>query len=162
MLLVLCLFGLALGTVSPVDVPAVRLQHGNCPPFWFSFKGRCYKYVATRMSWADAELHCLSQRANLVSIYSLDEDNFVKALIQNFDTAYAWTWIGLSDLHKEGRWMWSDGCPVKFAFWSSRQPDNAGGKEHCGHKNLGNEPKWNDYICSTALPFVCASRIDCH
>uniref|UniRef100_A0A4W6EZU1 C-type lectin domain-containing protein n=1 Tax=Lates calcarifer TaxID=8187 RepID=A0A4W6EZU1_LATCA len=88
-------------------------KRGNCPMFWFSFNGRCYKYVSTRLTWADAELQCRSERANLVSIHSLQERNFVKDLIKNFDNAEGRTWIGLSDIHKENRWMWSDGCVVK-------------------------------------------------
>ncbi|KAL7381904.1 hypothetical protein ABVT39_013247 [Epinephelus coioides] len=161
MLLFLFLFGLALGAVSPSEVHQVKLQRGACPMFWYSFNGRCYKYIATRMTWADAELHCVSEGSNLVSIYSLDEHNFVKSLIKNFDPAQGFTWIGLSDTQKEGGWMWSDGCPVKFTFWRTGEPNNVGGHEDCVHTNLGEEQKWNDYPCSHALTFVCASRRVC-
>ncbi|XP_059205976.1 lactose-binding lectin l-2-like [Centropristis striata] len=161
MLLFLFLFGLALGAEPPSDDQQVTLQRGNCPMFWYSFNGRCYKYVATDMSWADAELHCLSQRANLVSIHSQGEQNFVKSLTENFDPAKGYTWIGLTDIHKEGRWMWSEGCVVKYVFWNTGQPDNGGGEEHCGHINHGADLKWNDIPCSRTLPFVCASRIMC-
>nr|XP_024654053.1 galactose-specific lectin nattectin-like [Maylandia zebra] len=117
MILLLFLFGLALG--APSESPSdddhrVQLLHGNCPMFWYNFNGRCYKYVAAHMSWADAELYCVSQGANLVSIHSQEEENFVRTLIKNFDHTEGITWIGLSDLHKEGRWMWSDGCAVRY------------------------------------------------
>ncbi|XP_026204869.1 lactose-binding lectin l-2-like [Anabas testudineus] len=161
MLLFLFFFALALAAVSPADVPSLKLQRGNCPPFWYSFEGRCYKYVSTRTTWAEAELYCVSQRANLVSIHSLEEENFVKSLIMNFDLAQGDTWIGLSDIHKEGSWMWSDGCPVKFVYWDSRQPDNYKELEHCGENNHGSELKWNDHLCSNLFSSVCASRIIC-
>uniref|UniRef100_A0A8C6SG75 C-type lectin domain-containing protein n=1 Tax=Neogobius melanostomus TaxID=47308 RepID=A0A8C6SG75_9GOBI len=116
-------------------IPFAQLScHSNClgcPPFGYSFDGRCYKYVATDMTWADAELYCVSQRANLVSIHSLEENNFVKSLIQNFDHSEGHTYIGLSDLHKEGAWMWSDGSLVDFALWHPAQPDNTQAFEHC-------------------------------
>ncbi|KAK9526949.1 hypothetical protein VZT92_015621 [Zoarces viviparus] len=158
MLLFLFFFGLALGAVPPSDDHQVSLQRANCPMFWYSFNGRCYKYVSTRMTWADAELYCVSQRANLVSIHSLEEQNFVKSLIKNFDPAEGYTWFGLSDIHKEGTWMWSDGSAVKFVYWSSRQPDNYKGNEDCVITNYPNELKWNDIPCSHTHPFVCASR----
>ncbi|XP_060948774.1 lactose-binding lectin l-2-like [Limanda limanda] len=161
MILLLLLFALTLGAVSPSDGPEVRLQRGNCPMFWFSFNNRCYKYVSTQMTWAAAELYCVKEGANLVSIHSLDEDNFVRSLIRNFDHAEGWTWIGLSDLHLEDSWMWSDGSAVDFTFWSSGQPDNSQGGEHCGHNNHINDKKWNDYNCSDNYPSVCASRIMC-
>ncbi|KAM3596546.1 uncharacterized protein V6R79_016399 [Siganus canaliculatus] len=161
MILLLFLLGLALGVESSTDNQGVKLQRGGCPPFWFGFNGRCYKYVATRLTWADAELNCVSQRANLVSIHSLAEENFVKTLIKNFDPAQSFTWIGLSDIHKEGRWMWSDGSAVNFQFWSPGQPDNYNGIEDCGNLNFGSLLKWNDAPCSLTLPSVCASRITC-
>ncbi|XP_022054011.1 lactose-binding lectin l-2-like [Acanthochromis polyacanthus] len=158
MILLLFLFGLALGAQIPPDDQRMKLQRSNCPTFWYSFNDRCYKYIATRMTWADAELHCVSEGANLVSIHSIDEHNFVNSLIRNFDPARALTWIGLSDLHKEGRWMWSDGSKVNFFFWATGQPDNAGGKEHCGETNRGTNFQWNDIPCSRTYPFVCVSR----
>ncbi|CAB1441699.1 unnamed protein product [Pleuronectes platessa] len=111
MILLLLLFSLTLGAVSPSDGPEVKLQRGNCPMFWFSFNNRCYKYVSRELTWANAELNCLSQGANLVSIHSLEEQNFIKVLIKSFDVVGRRTWIGLNDLHKErkaGRADWRE------------------------------------------------------
>ncbi|KAI4800205.1 hypothetical protein KUCAC02_013439 [Chaenocephalus aceratus] len=132
MLLFLFLLGLALGAASPSEDPQVKLERGSCPMFWYSFFNRCYKYVATPLTWADAELQCVSEGANLVSVHTQAEHEFVRSLIKNFDVAEAATWIGLSDLHKEGGWMWSDGCEAKFFL-----------------------------LCSETFPSVCASRITC-
>uniref|UniRef100_A0A3Q3M1C0 C-type lectin domain-containing protein n=1 Tax=Mastacembelus armatus TaxID=205130 RepID=A0A3Q3M1C0_9TELE len=129
-----------------------------CPMFWYSFNERCYKYVATHMTWADAELYCVSQRANLVSIHSQNEQSFVKALIKNFDPAQRTTWIGLSDIHKEGKWMWSDGSAVTFTFWNTGEPNNNKRNEHCVQTNWDINLKWNDIPCSLTYSFVCASR----
>ncbi|XP_019119733.1 lactose-binding lectin l-2-like [Larimichthys crocea] len=159
MLLFFSFFALALGAVSPSD--EVQLQRGNCPMFWFSFNDRCYKYVSTRLSWADAELYCVSERANLVSIHSLEEHNFIKDLIRNFDHSQGYTWIGLSDTQKEGGWMWSDGSAVDFLLWNENQPDNCSNVEHCGHTNFDTGLKWNDIRCSDTLPSVCISRMTC-
>ncbi|CAK6949580.1 lactose-binding lectin l-2-like [Scomber scombrus] len=161
MFLFLFLFGLALGAESPSSDHEMKLQRGNCPPFWFTFNNRCYKYVSTLMNWADAELYCVSEKANLVSIHSQEEHDFVKSLINNFDHAEGFTWIGLSDTHKEGGWMWSDGCAVDFVFWDAQQPNDEGEKENCVHNNHGEDRKWNDFECSFTYPSVCASRMLC-
>lgn len=158
MLLFLFLFGLALG---PSDEHRLKLQRGNCPMFWYSFNGRCYKYVATRLPWAEAELYCVSQRANLVAIHSLEEHKFIKDLTENFDHTQGYTWIGLSDTQKEGGWMWSDGSAVDFVLWYTGQPDNHEGLEDCAHINSGTEFKWNDINCSNKLTFVCEARPAC-
>ncbi len=161
MLLFLFLFGLALGGEFTADDHSMMIQCGGCPPFWFSFNDRCYKYVATPQSWADAELHCVSQGGNLVSIHSLMEQNFTSALIKSFDFSERPTWIGLSDTHKEGSWMWSDGSPVTFVYWIAGEPNNLGGHENCAHINLSTHRKWNDGRCSASFPSICASRISC-
>ncbi|XP_024001430.2 galactose-specific lectin nattectin-like, partial [Salvelinus sp. IW2-2015] len=93
---------------------------------WYDFNGRCYKYVATRLDWADAESYCVTQGANLASVHSEAEHQFIKILIKMFDPAEFYTWIGLSDIVKEGRWMWTDGSKVDFTDWFKSDPD--GGK----------------------------------
>ncbi|XP_018523590.1 lactose-binding lectin l-2-like [Lates calcarifer] len=158
MMLLLFLFGLTLGAVSPSDEREVKLQRGNCPMFWFSFNGRCYKYFATRVGWSDAALQCLSQRASLVSIHSLEEQNFVNFLIKNFDHAEGPTWIGLSD-RIDKKWMWSDGAPLNFTLWNGEQPKPAG--EYCAYTNYGGDVKWKHQPCGYSYAYVCASRIDC-
>ncbi|XP_033969344.1 lactose-binding lectin l-2-like [Trematomus bernacchii] len=161
MLVFLFLLGLALGAVSSSDDPPTGLlQQETCPSFWFSFNGRCYQYYNTKTTWADAELYCVSQGGNLVSIHSREEERFVRFLIKGSDPAEGYTWIGLSDVHKEGRWMWSDGCAVKYFFWHSGQPnDRAQGGEDCVLNNW--RGKWNDGHCSNTFPSVCASRTTC-
>ncbi|XP_008296434.1 lactose-binding lectin l-2-like [Stegastes partitus] len=158
MIVLLLLFGLALGAVVPPNEQRLVLERGTCPMFWYSYNGRCYKYVASRLTWADAELHCLSEGANLVSIHSLQEHNFVNSLIENFDPARAYTWIGLSDIHKEGSWMWSDGLQDKFVYFATGKPDNEAGQEHCAHTSWGPHFQWSDAPCSVTYAFVCATR----
>ncbi|KAK7929020.1 hypothetical protein WMY93_005415 [Mugilogobius chulae] len=103
----------------------MKLERGGCPMFWYEFNGRCYKYVATDMTWIDAELHCVSQGANLVSIHNLEEHNFVKTLIQNFDPSRSQTYIGLTDYFKENAWIWSDGSRIRFTRWRKGEPNGS-------------------------------------
>uniref|UniRef100_A0A3P9BJG9 C-type lectin domain-containing protein n=1 Tax=Maylandia zebra TaxID=106582 RepID=A0A3P9BJG9_9CICH len=146
--------------VSIIGDTCINL-HGNCPTYWWSFNGRCYKYVATPKSWSDAEFYCLSQGAHLVSIHNMEEENFVRSLIRNFDPAQRASWIGLSDVHREGRWMWSDGSVVGFVNWNTGEPNNLGKNEHCVQNNFGPVKKWNDEPCSRGYPSVCVKRNAC-
>ncbi|XP_005478716.1 lactose-binding lectin l-2 isoform X2 [Oreochromis niloticus] len=144
MILLLFLFGLALGapSESPSDDTEVKLQldnqrfkllRGNCPPFWWYFNNRCYN----------------------------DEESFVRSLIGNSDPTQAPTWIGLSDIHMEGRWMWSDGSVVHYSNWLAGEPNNLEKNEHCVLNNFGPVKKWNDEPCSRGYPSVCVKRNAC-
>uniref|UniRef100_A0A3Q2T655 C-type lectin domain-containing protein n=1 Tax=Fundulus heteroclitus TaxID=8078 RepID=A0A3Q2T655_FUNHE len=139
----------------------MKLLRGGCPEFWYSFNDRCYKYVATLMTWGDAEQHCVSQGANLVSIHSLQEENFVKRLISNFDPAQKSNWIGLSDAQKDGTFFWSDGSKLSFTYWDAGEPNNYKGPEPCVKTNRGLAKKWNDVPCNWKLSFVCKARPAC-
>ncbi|XP_072227255.1 ladderlectin-like [Leuresthes tenuis] len=157
-MLFLFMAALALGAVSPSDEKEMLLWQGCCPESWYSFNGRCYKYISTKMTWIDAELHCVSQGANLVSIHSRKEENFVKHLIRSFDPAERVKWIGLTDCQKNGAWLWSDGSKFDFKFWNKGQPNNSGGSQDCVQTNWGKNKKWNDVKCSNKYAFVCATR----
>ncbi|KAK7929017.1 hypothetical protein WMY93_005412 [Mugilogobius chulae] len=153
----LVLLGLSLGLASSFKLSEMALERGDCPTFWFPFKDRCYKYMASPMSWIDAEIFCLSQGSNLVSIHSQEEQEFVKSLIGNFDPTRSRTWTGLRDKDKDHFFMWTDGCPLQFENWQDGEPNNHGGHEHCVDVN-GVDMLWNDITCTEKFPFVCASR----
>jgi len=154
----LFLFMAALSAVSASDEEEMQLWQGCCPGSWYSFNSRCYKYIATHMTWIDAELHCLSTGSNLVSIHSQEEENFVKHLIKSYDHAEGFTWIGLTDCQKNYAWLWSDGTPFDFECWSRKQPNNYKGLQDCVYTNGGKDKKWNDRKCFLKFSFVCATR----
>ncbi|XP_076006194.1 ladderlectin-like [Genypterus blacodes] len=164
MLWFLCLIALALGDVPPTELNLeddslpVAAAYMPCPPFWNSFGGRCYKFIATKKNWADAELFCVSEKANLVSVHSPEEFAFVQRLIANTDPGQDPSWIGLTDIYKQGAWMWSDGSSVDYTDWNTGEPNHQG-DERCTHTMWGAEKKWNDKLCSETYSFVCKNRM---
>lgn len=49
----------------------------GCPEGWLEFKGSCYLHFAERDTWSEAEQRCQELNAHLVSITSLEEQQFV-------------------------------------------------------------------------------------
>ncbi|CAL8326210.1 unnamed protein product [Arctogadus glacialis] len=140
----------------------VKLERGSCPLFWYDSGTDCYKYVASQMTWAKAELNCQFLGANLVSIHAASELNFITTLIENFDPNKGFHWIGFSDVHEEGSWMWSDGSPRDFAFWLPGEPNNTDGPS-CAQIKFWHVMKggWNDDVCRSAYSSVCKLRKTC-
>ncbi|KAK2862823.1 hypothetical protein Q5P01_002356 [Channa striata] len=127
----------------------------TCPSGWTDFNGRCFLYVATKMTWADAERNCLSRGGNLASVHSVDEYQFIQTMIRNLTGSYPVTWLGGTDAQQEGSWFWSDGTAFEFTYWSQEQPDNHR-SAHCMLMNFGDERKFDDQPCSYTREFVCS------
>ncbi|XP_038871358.1 galactose-specific lectin nattectin-like [Salvelinus namaycush] len=102
---------------------------------WYSFSGHCYKYVASQLDWADTESYCVAQGANLASVHSENEHKFIQKLVKSQDPAERYTWIGLYDTDKEGRWVWSDGSLMDLIMKTVKT-------------NFDQLKLWNDYMGS--------------
>ena len=151
------LYALALADVLPPTDGG--LETASCPEFWDSYEAGCYKYVSSLLTWADAELHCQTMDAHLVSIHSINEMNFIVTMIENRDPTKGAHWIGFNDEHKEDSWMWSDGSRNDFTAWSPREPNNSDNNEDCAHVSF-----WDgmgDGRCSVLSSSVCKARKNC-
>nr|XP_055046305.1 C-type lectin lectoxin-Lio3-like [Misgurnus anguillicaudatus] len=124
----------------------------DCPYGWEPFDVQCYKFFSQSVDWATAEKNCQSVDANLASVRSTVENNFLLSLV-SVDTQ---TWIGGHDGEIEGQWLWSDGSQFDFTNWCSGQPDNKGVKEHCLEISYRTNHCWNDAPCSYKMSYICA------
>uniref|UniRef100_A0A665UE44 C-type lectin domain-containing protein n=1 Tax=Echeneis naucrates TaxID=173247 RepID=A0A665UE44_ECHNA len=107
----------------------------------FMFKG---KKNDIKANWTYAQSWCKEQGGNLAIIDDRYENDFVSSYLRDLELP---TWIGLSDLLAENQYAWSDGVsPVLYTNWNDKEPNNAGGTEHCvaiSHSPLVSG-KWND------------------
>uniref|UniRef100_A0A8P4JVY1 C-type lectin domain-containing protein n=2 Tax=Dicentrarchus labrax TaxID=13489 RepID=A0A8P4JVY1_DICLA len=124
---------------------------------WTGYKGSCFHYIPTAMTWARAEKNCQSMGANLASVHSAEEYHELQRMIVSITHAYRETWIGGSDAQEEGVWLWSDGSSFNYRHCGGF--DNWGGKQHCLQMNYGGQKCWDDCQCSYKRPFVCAKKI---
>jgi len=129
----------------------------HCPPGWRQYHGRCYKYVATKMTWPDAEKNCLDLCGNLVSISDAAEQSFVRGVVKVNKNS---VWIGGHDRVKEGFWLWSDGTKMTYTGWSGGEPNNGGAGQDCMQMYAGRlSGEWDDYNCSGHRASVCVKPL---
>merc|ERR1719410_1616135 len=142
-------------TTTPTKPPLVD---STCPTGWSESGGNCYKYFDNSVKWDDAREHCLSEEADLASIHSEEENDFLREITGNTRT-----WVGgRRSCPSCNDFKWSDGTPMDFTAWHPVQPDNnrGFGGEECMEINWPwkGSSGWNDAPCDRSDivgRFVC-------
>ncbi|CAC5382633.1 unnamed protein product [Mytilus coruscus] len=136
-------------------------QQNGCPDGWTKYDLHCYLYSSSRKTWTSAEDTCEQFGGHLVVIEDNDEDSFIESFLKMsttkaHDWSFNYTWVGASDLAKEGDWLWVTGSPVGiYTNWRGPGPNNAHHGSHtedCMDWSFGG---WNDNDCASHLNFVC-------
>ena len=105
-------------------------------------------------TWEEARLWCKSmgKTSHLVKIETKEENDYLKKQFGGHDS-----WIGLSDVEREGTFRWVDGSLVVFSHWYPGEPNNNGQNEDCAQLNTsyGCNDMWNDNQCTANTYFIC-------
>jgi len=122
----------------------------------YAGNGHFYEFVAVNLSWQGAlaaaagATPIAGYTAHLVTITSLGEDNFVKALTG----PATFVWAAGTDEDVEGTWKWAAGPEagqtffifgtgsVGFSNWDAGEPNNIGSEDYLHFK--ANDGNWND------------------
>ncbi|XP_017288339.1 aggrecan core protein [Kryptolebias marmoratus] len=140
----------SLETPAAVKQPEVDEGQMGCPDGWKVFHGSCYYLSEEKHTWSEAEQRCQEFNAHLVSISSLEEQEFVSS------SGMEYQWIGLSDQDVQNEFKWTDGSPLSFVNWRPNQPDNYfGSGEDCVVLILHEGGQWNDVPCNHHLSYTC-------
>ncbi|XP_074624213.1 macrophage mannose receptor 1-like isoform X2 [Acropora palmata] len=134
---------------------------GSCPSGWIKFDQHCYLFRDTyndRRTWTSARYMCRKQGANLLSITSKQEQDF---LSHHFtDNLHGHVWLGLNDRNIEAGHTWSDGSPVTFLNWHPGEPNDLNNVEKCAEMYPA-DTRWNDVMCIALNGYVCKQPLEC-
>jgi len=132
-----------LGGQDPLPLQPVAGRPGRGAK---KFGGHQYLLVTKDLDWYAADADCRARGGRLVTIESREELSFVRGMLRG------WAWIGASDRHVEGHWVWNTEAPVALE-WPSGQPNNAMGSEHAagllpsGQLHDRNAFEQSDHVC---------------
>ncbi|KAK0409353.1 hypothetical protein QR680_004488 [Steinernema hermaphroditum] len=134
---------------------------------WNPFGNHMYYLNSEQKNWNDARSWCSSQGAELVSIHSKQENDFL------FSLSGGWTWIGGFSPADNNTFIWSDGSVWNYTNWTGDDDDDDGdygdyGDEGDGDDNLPgygcilftSTKTWTSAMCESIDRFVCKKKFD--
>ncbi|XP_016345529.1 C-type mannose receptor 2-like [Sinocyclocheilus anshuiensis] len=93
----------------------------QCNVGWQNFQVGCYRLNSDNLDWSSAHKMCQKMEANLVSIHTLPELEFItKHMKKDIEEL----WIGLHDTAMQMNFEWTDHTPVIFTYWHPFEPNN--------------------------------------
>lgn len=111
-----------------------------------------YAVCPAAATWLEAQDQCATSfGGTLVAVDSAAENMELTALGDPKLTAM---WLGLSDLEREGVFVWAEGSPLAYSNWNKGEPNDAMANEDCAQL-VRPAGVWNDLDCITPLPFIC-------
>ena len=125
-----------------------------CPQHWLGWGDSCYRAFKGPKSWNDSLTFCRENQADLASLNSAEENQFV---FQNVDATKG-IWIGLVKDKKLKLFRWTSEENVDFKNWHEEPVIN--GPDNCGEMvdYIGHRGKWHNTLCSKALAFICEKK----
>ncbi|XP_023813179.1 C-type mannose receptor 2 [Oryzias latipes] len=124
----------------------------ECDVGWQAFQAGCYKLNSEKTDWNAAQKNCQKVEANLASIHTLPELEFItRSLRKDIDQL----WIGLHDTDMQMDFQWTDHTPVIFTYWHPFEPNNFRNTPEDCVSIWGAEGRWDDSPCNLTLPSIC-------
>uniref|UniRef100_A0A8C5EQ58 Mannose receptor, C type 2 n=1 Tax=Gouania willdenowi TaxID=441366 RepID=A0A8C5EQ58_GOUWI len=124
----------------------------ECDVGWQAFQAGCYKQTSEKTDWDTAQKICQKMEANLVSIHTLPELEFI---LRNLKKDVDQLWIGLHDTKMQMDFQWTDNTPVIFTYWHPFEPNNFRNTLEDCVSMWGAEGRWDDSPCNLTLPSIC-------
>ncbi|XP_072321542.1 secretory phospholipase A2 receptor [Eucyclogobius newberryi] len=131
----------------------------DCDNGWLAHNGHCYRVTAEAENWHQSRQSCVDQGANLTSLHSLSEVEFLVNVLHNFTGSSSEVWLGLWKQESSPAVEWFDGSPVTLAPWHQNQPPHIPPTDGslCGTADV-KEGDWFLRSCYLQYPGICRKK----
>ncbi|XP_066503060.1 secretory phospholipase A2 receptor [Hoplias malabaricus] len=131
-------------------------------PYWYNdqpwvfYRGAEYIFASQTFPWHSVSFACKMMGADLLSLHSKDELNFVKERMNKVSHISAEWWIGLSSVSGHEGFSWTDGTALDYENWRNGRPLRGAGKDCITMSTLTGE--WSTAHCADLHGYVCKRR----
>jgi len=153
LLLSQCWFKSSSGSPTTPTTINSRDDEVNCPDDWFNAKELgCFKFLETRvnLNWVEAQIECGQIGGYLAEPRTTRQAEFLGeiAILEAPLTGIQFWYIGLTDLSREGDWLWIHaGLDLEESYWGENKPTGKS-NNNCGVMSVKkNQLSWEDHDC---------------
>ena len=134
---------------------AKKKSKQNIPAGAIQFGGKTYFVFQQEVTWHHADYLCKSMGGYVARVESLEEHEFLKNVLNSIENASKYYWIDGSDAAEEGTWVFSNGKPMDYLGWSTKEPGNWADAEHNVCLYRKKQWQWGDFSASGRRSFIC-------
>ncbi|XP_053258129.1 CD209 antigen-like isoform X1 [Podarcis raffonei] len=129
----------------------IDLLIGNLNGGWFIYQRTMYFLSPDQSSWADSQKRCEREGAKLISMETVEEQNFINAEVQKRNKFF---WFGVFK-DKEKKWRWLSGIETIITYWKKDEPKNED-RNHCAAVGLDcGMHCWIALHCEQRIGYIC-------
>ncbi|KXJ26286.1 Brevican core protein [Exaiptasia diaphana] len=142
------------------DQHVTPVEQGTCLPGFEKLFFFCYLFkFMDKQPWSSARYRCMKLGGDLVSILNFFLKDFLVYRFKDLSWKF-FLWTGLNDRSYERGYEWTDGSPVAFTAWATKQPNDNQGTENCVSMWSGTG-LWSDRPCTWKLGYICKAKLEC-
>lgn len=127
---------------TTTTTPLPTTTEVTCEAEWSEFNGSCYKLFKNDYTWLQAMTSCIKEGSALTSVHSLEEENFLNDLAQNYRY-----WLGGYPDDDNYTWYWVD--YTEFDYSHNRDLD-PGSTQCIMQENSYYGSGWDDHSCDSS------------
>ncbi|XP_043781739.1 pulmonary surfactant-associated protein D isoform X3 [Cervus elaphus] len=111
---------------------------------------KIFKTAGSKKTFQDAQQICTQAGGQLPSPRSAAEN---EALTQLATAQNKSAFLSMTDIRKEGTFIYPTGEALVYSNWAPQEPNNDGGSENC--VEIFPNGKWNDKLCGEQRLVIC-------
>uniref|UniRef100_A0A2C9M0C6 C-type lectin domain-containing protein n=1 Tax=Biomphalaria glabrata TaxID=6526 RepID=A0A2C9M0C6_BIOGL len=125
---------------------------------WLYHGGFCYYVSIDQKTWSQSQDVCRNKGAELISLHSEDENNFLLYQLSKRDIGdHTFYWLGLNKLN-QSYYKWSDGSPVDYVAWFGRiEPKTV---TNTCVLTKSEHVLWSTSACHSSYKYICKVQMN--
>lgn len=142
----------------------IKLLYEKMNQNWTFYGKSLYFRGNEKLTWQQANTKCVELGGYLAEVTSSEEQFFLVGLAQSYLSSAKGIWLGGTDAHLEGNWIWVHSQqPVEsyITHWDDGEPNSYWKtNEDCLELRKLVKYLWNDSPCTSKNAFICEKDIE--